>query len=423
MGNLKKIHYAWWIFLSTCIISLVGFGLVINTVGLFYDPVGKALGIGRGEVALMSTFQNVASAVTLLFAGKIMGKINIKVILSVAFAVIGLGLMSLSVGKSILQFYVVWTFIGIASPFAIMLPIPILLGNWFEKKLGTVMGFSLGISAIGGAVFNPIISTIITNNGWRTGYIISGAIVLIALLPLTLFVIKGKPQNGTLPYGHDEADNTNAQNIIEGLSFKEALKTPMFYLVAAAMIALQYVAGFVQHISAHIVNIGLPLTIGASVISGVMLGAAAGKISIGWCLDRFNNAVVIIIYGILGVIGWSGLVTANTSSLLIASGFSLGIGQGILLVSLPYFIRKFFGSKDYGNIYSIISMFGAAASAVAVSLDGAVFDSTGSYTVPLWTNVILYIAATVSIVFAIKLTRKVIKKNYDQFSKEEINNG
>lgn len=32
---MRKIHYGWWIFISTCVISLVGFGMVVDTVGLF----------------------------------------------------------------------------------------------------------------------------------------------------------------------------------------------------------------------------------------------------------------------------------------------------------------------------------------------------------------------------------------------------
>lgn len=406
---IKRFHYAWIIFICTCIISLVGFGLVINTVGLFYGPVCKAFNIGRGEVALMTTFQNIAAALTLAFAGKLMNKINIKVLLTSTYLVIGLGLMGLSMAHSIVPFYVTWALIGICEPFAILLPIPVLLGNWFEKNLGTVMGISLGISAIGGAVFNPIISSVITGSGWRTGYIVSGAIVLIAILPLTLFLIKFKPENGVQPYGHSENAASTAVNNDSGITLKQALKTPMFYLITLAMISLNYVAGFVQHISGHIVNVGLPLTVGASVISGVMLGAAAGKISIGWMLDKLNKSLVILIYGIFGIIGWGGLVVMKNASALVACGFILGIGQGILLVSLPYFIRKMFGSKDYSNIYSVISMFGAFASAAAVSIDGKIFDMTKSYAVPLWTNVALYVVSIMAIIISINITRRIIK--------------
>ncbi len=72
------------------------------------------------------------------------------------------------------------------------------------------------------------------------------------------------------------------------------------------MLALQFVSGSVQHISGHITSQGLPLTIGASVVSGVMLGAAAGKISIGFMLDRFNTRLTLLIYSLFGLLGWSG---------------------------------------------------------------------------------------------------------------------
>lgn len=32
--NQRSI-YAWWIFIVSCLISLIGFGLIVNTVGLF----------------------------------------------------------------------------------------------------------------------------------------------------------------------------------------------------------------------------------------------------------------------------------------------------------------------------------------------------------------------------------------------------
>lgn len=409
----KRFHYAWVIFICTCVLSLVGFGLVINTVGLFYTPLEKEFNIGRGEVALMSTFQNLAAAVTLLFAGKVMSKFNIKMVLGISYLVIGGGLISLSMMHSILPFYIAWTFIGIAQPFAIILPIPVLLGNWFEKSLGTVMGIALGISALGGAAFNPIISSIITSAGWRTGYVVTGAIVLVTMLPLALFVIKSKPKNGMHPYGHTENITVEKSGEETGILLKDARKTPEFYLLAFSMIALNYVAGFIQHISGHIVNVGLPLTIGASVVSGVMLGAAAGKICIGWMLDKFSHSVVIIIYSVLGAIGWGGLAAMKHSGILVSCGFILGIGQGILLVSLPYFIRRIFGQKDYSNIYSILSMFGAISSAAAVSLDGRIFDITKSYSIPLWMNAILYIASAFAIICAVQkaTAKKKAQKN------------
>ncbi|MBA1435268.1 MFS transporter [Bombilactobacillus bombi] len=410
---LRKIHYAWWIFLSTCIISLVGFGFIVDVIGLFFEPISASFHISRAGVSLMATFQNIACAITLLFAGKIMEKVNVKWLLTVCYMVVGLGFISLAFAKNIQQFYIVWTIIGIMQPFALTLSIPVLLGNWFKKYLGTVMGIALGLSAIGGSLFNPIISNIITNLGWRAGWIFEGIITLVTILPFTLFVIRYKPTGNVKPYGYEEVESVSDSNSEwEGVDIKQALKTPMFYLISFAMIALQWVAGLVQHVSPYVVSIKLPLTTGAAVVSGIMLGAAVGKASIGWFLDHFNNKIVIIVYSCFGILGWSSLMFFRALSLLVSSGFILGLGQGIMLVSLPYFIRKQFGAKDYNNILSIISMMGNFATAIAVSVDGKIFDITGSYNLPLTTNSILYILGGSAVVFSIYLSNKYFKKQH-----------
>lgn len=411
--NKQKQNYAWLIFIATCLISLIGYSLIINTVGLFYEPIGKSFNVSRTTVALMSTFQNIASAIVLLFAGKFMNKFGIKWSLTACFSIIGLCLISLSFAHSMIHFFIVWTIIGICQPFALLLSVPILLTNWFNRKLGTVMGFALGCSALGGAIFNPIISSIITSSGWRKGWLVEGLILLIVMIPTCLFIIKDKPNKSKnqFAYGSKEIEGKQNNNIVlSGFTFKEALKTPMLYLIIFAMIALQFVTGFVQHISAHTLNIGFSLSTGATVVSSVMLGAAIGKITIGYLLDRLNNLLVIIVYSLFGIIGWGGLIFANSSILLIISGLVLGLGQGILLVSLPYFIRKQFGLRDYSNILSIVNMFGAFACAFAISIDGMFFDKFNGYTIPLAINMLLYLLSGIALMVSIALSKSKNKK-------------
>ena len=353
--------FAWWVFIASCLISLVGFGLIVNTIGLFFEPISKSFHVGRASVALMTTLQNAAAAITLLFAGKIMTKLNLRWLLTFCFTAIGISILSLSVAQSLTHFYIAWIIIGICQPIAITLSIPVLLGNWFNEKLGTVMGIALGVSAFGGTIFNPIIGDIITNFGWRGG-----------------FLLREKPNKKHHAYG--KVKNI-PEKVLEttGISLKAALKTPVFYALAFAMLALQFVSGSVQHISGHITSQGLPLTIGASVVSGVMLGAAAGKISIGFMLDRFNTRLTLLIYSLFGLLGWSGEIFFKTSLPLIASAFILGLGQGVCLVALPYLIREEFGAKDYSTILSVINMAGAFAMSASVYLNGLLFDTTGSY--------------------------------------------
>ena len=396
--------FAWWVFIVSCLISLVGFGLIVNTIGLFFEPISKSFHVGRASVALMTTLQNAAAAITLLFAGKIMTKLNLRWLLTFCFATIGLSMLSLSVAQSLTHFYIAWIIIGICQPIAITLSIPVLLG--------TVMGIALGVSAFGGTIFNPIIGDIITNFGWRGGFICEGLLILGILVPAAVF-LREKPNEKHHAYG--KVKNI-PEKVLEttGISLKAALKTPVFYALAFAMLALQFVSGSVQHISGHITSQGLPLTIGAAVVSGVMLGAAAGKISIGFMLDRFNTRLTLLIYSLFGLLGWSGEIFFKTSLPLIASAFILGLGQGVCLVALPYLIREEFGAKDYSTILSVINMTGAFAMSASVYLNGLLFDTTGSYNFGWAINSAAFALSFIALFLTLKKTSNLsrIRRKY-----------
>lgn len=394
----KKSFYPWWIFVVCCFISMIGFGLLVNTVGLFFGPISNEFNVGRSSVALMTTLQNAMAAIALLVAGKVMEKVNLRLLLTISFAVIAVSMFSMAHAQSLPHFYIAWSIIGIFQPIAITISIPVLLSKWFNQKLGTVMGISLGLSAFGGMIFNPIIADIIAKTGWRTGFIAESLILAIFLVPMSLS-IKAEPNEKYPAYGIKE---NKKQAEVTGITLKEAIHRPVFYALVLAMILLQFVSGSVQHISGHVTNIGISPVQAATVVSGVMIGAAVGKISIGYLLDKMSSWIVLLIFTIFGVVGWSGLVIFNTSFLLVVSGFVLGLGQGFCLVALPYLIRTQFGNRDYSNILSIINMLGAFAMSLSVYLVGMVFDQTGSYNLGWMMNVGAYVVSFAAIFVTLK---------------------
>lgn len=59
--------------------------------------------------------------------------------------------------------------------------------------------------------------------------------------------------------------------------------------------------------------------------------------------------------------------------------------------------------SSYWDQLDIVSMFGAVASAIAVTAHGAVFDATGSYVPSLAGNVALYVVATACMVIGFRM--------------------
>lgn len=344
----------------------MGFGLIVNTPGLYFATLGKELSVSRAQIALASSIMAATGAITMLFAGRIMKRIDSRLLISLCIAATALIFFAQSFFGQLWQFYLSFGLIGIVYVIPISLAPSVLLANWFENKLGMVMGIALGLSGIGGTVFNPIVSSFITTLGWRTSYRITAIIIALCILPFSRFVFKFRPDEtrGEVAYGHTAVAVTKDDGIpaeLPGLTAKQAYRTPAFVLLV--------------------------------VVSGIMFGAAIGKATIGILLDKIHTKFVLALYGLLGLAGWGLMALVVTPTVATLSGFLAGLGQGVVLVALPWLIRKSFGQRDYSEILSIVSMFGAVTSAVAVTLHGMVFDVTGSYVPLLIGNVVLYVIA------------------------------
>ncbi|MCI1936245.1 MAG: MFS transporter [Bifidobacteriaceae bacterium] len=411
-----KSALPWLIFVGCCLMSFVGYGLIVNTSGLYFTSLESEFGVARTAVSLPVTIRDLIGALALSVAGLLMKRINAKVMLSTSVVVCGLSFIACSFLNAIWQFDVMFALIGISMVVPVMIAPAVLLSSWFAKKLGMVMGIALGLSGIGGAVMNPIIAAIIKGWGWRSGYLVTGILLMVLILPFTLFVAKWNPDPargefafGALvrPAGTRSSNAASAQNDSNpapasvslaanaGLDAKKAFRTPTFVFIVISMVLLQIVSGFVQHISSFEIARGLTLEQGAVVVTGIMIGAAVGKATIGMLLDKFRAEMVICSYVVVAVIGWIGVALIGVPAVAVVAGFLSGLGQGYLLVAIPWMIRQSFGPRDYSEILSIATMFSNATLALAVTIHGSIVDATGSYSASFILVVAVYVLATV----------------------------
>ena len=379
--------------------------MVVNTRGLYYQPLSEALGVPRAAFALTSSLSTLASIVGQIFAGRILKKVDSRLLLSICMGLLSISFVIASFGNQIWQFYAIYTIQGLLTVLPLNLAPNVLISNWFEDRFGMVMGIAGGLSGLGGTVFNPLVSSFITNFGWRASYQITAVVLAVCILPFTILVLKYRPNEakGEVAYGHGKVTKKATVKATDGLEMKQVLRTPTFALAVMVSVCLQFVAGLVQHVSGLEVARGLSLEQGALVVSGIMLGAFFGKTTIGMLLDRFKPELVVILYAIIGMSGWGLMGLAPNATVAVVSGVMAGIGQGVVLIALPWIVRQSFGPKSYGEILSVMGIFGSISSAVATTLHGVIFDVAGTYAPSLICDVILYIIATCLAVTAYRL--------------------
>ena len=383
-------HYAYAIVAACIAMTCLPCALVLSCAGIFFTPVSTFFGVPKATFTLYFSIVNLAMMVTLPVWGKVMSKTDLRVSLSVAAVLCGVGLLGVSASQAVWQCGAVLG-AGVA-PF-IYLAIPTLINAWCVKRVGFFVGLCMAFTGIGGVIFNPVGTALINSGaeGWRTAYLVFGIIVLVGTLPFTLLVVRNKPEDkGLVPYGANEAGSASdekggkaAAPANAGMSAPEAMRTPAFFALAAfcGVITLnqtiyQFLPSYAQSFSDT-----LPAVAAASGVlaSAAMAGQAVGKVLLGAINDKSVHLGVLLGIG-AGAVGVTVMwLVPGVLPLLLAGAFLFGVVYAMTTVQTPLLVRTVFGSADYANIYSRVSMVGSLMGTVAAVFWGFVCDSAGGY--------------------------------------------
>ena len=381
-------HYAYAIVASCIAITCLPCALVLSCAGIFFTPVSEFFGVPRASFTLYFSILNIMMMLTLPMAGNHLSKLDTRKVLSGATLLAGLGLIGMSRGNSMPWFYVCGAIMGVGMAPLIYLSVPTLINAWCVKRVGFFVGLCMAFTGIGGVIFNPLGTALIQSGpeGWRTAYLVFGLIALVGTLPFTLFVVRSKPEDkGLLPYGAGEVDDAAPAQAAEvtGVPAGVAMKTPAFYALAVFCGVITLNQTIYQFLASYATSFAdsLPAIAAASgvVASSAMAGQAIGKVVLGVINDK--SVKLGIFFGLgcgaLGVL----LMWFMPSPLivLLVGAFLFGVVYAMTTVQTPLLVRSVFGSADYTNIYSHISMVGSLMSAVAAVFWSFVIDSPGGF--------------------------------------------
>ena len=377
-------HYAYAIVASCIAITCLPCALALSCAGIFFTPVSEFFGVPRASFTLYFSIVNIMMMLTLPMAGNHLSRLDARKVLSGATILVSLGLFGMSFGNSMPWFYVCGAIIGVGIAPLIYLSVPTLINAWCVKNVGFFVGLCMAFTGIGGVIFNPVGTAIIQSGpeGWRMAYRVFGIISLVGTLPFTLFVVRSKPSDkGLLPYGAEEVTQKSeaATAAVEGVPADVAMKTPAFFALAVfcGIITLnqtiyQFLASYATSFEATLPQIAAASGV---VASAAMAGQAIGKVVLGIINDRSVRMGIFfgLACGVAGVVlMW---FMPSTLALLLVGAFLFGVVYAMTTVQTPLLVRSVFGSADYTNIYSRISMVGSLMSAVAAVFWSFVIDS------------------------------------------------
>ncbi|MCB1547911.1 MAG: MFS transporter [Hyphomicrobiaceae bacterium] len=381
-------YYGWIIVACVCCAGFARQGPAVATLSIFISPMTAEFGWSRTAISGAVSLGGLLAAFGSPLLGPILDRRGARLMLCSAVLVTGTAVMALSQTSSLVMFYVLFCLarMTFAGPFE--LGIYGALANWFVERRPLATSI-VTLAQMSGLVAMPLIAHVaMLHHGWRAGWLVVGAVVLVVgFVPNWLMMVRRPEDMGLVPdrrQTDNGADSRPAPPPEPAFTRAEAMRTPTFWLLSlftALIFPVQ--AGVSLHQAPHLIERGLDPTVAATVISAFSLTSAISGLAFGVIARRLPTALLLALSGgLLG--GGAGLmigVLAAPHAYLAAVVFGLGMG-GVLTI-LPVAWADYFGRSSFGAIRGAALTVQVLSQACGPVLSGVLRDWTGDYTLSL----------------------------------------
>jgi MFS family permease len=394
MPARKKIFYGWVILATTFLVMAVTGGGVYYAFGVFLKPMIDELAVSRGAGSVAFSISSICMAVSSPLIGVLVVRFGPRKVMVVGNVGLILSLMLMSQINQLWQLYLVFgILVGMSQSFSSFMPSMVIVNNWFVKRRALAMGITSCGVGVGTFVLAPLIRYLIEVVGWRMAWVFLGGVAtFFSLIPVLLFV-RTKPEDmGQHPDGDqivlEEKPALNSGRKADHTPIdwetKMALRTPALWLVAVFSFASLFTLNMIStHQVAHLEDIGMPPLIAAGALGLLAIVSAGGRLLGGALGDRFELRYVAAVVCVLQVAGLIIFINAKDLSLLYAYVIIYGPAYGAALVLTPAIVGAYFGRKNFPAIHGISSGLYQVIAATSPIIAGYIFDSVGSYRIPI----------------------------------------
>ena len=373
----QRWSYAWVILIVCMLIQAVPFGIAKNTLPQFISFVCEGEGFSLASFGTVFTVGVVISALVSPFIGRMFDNpaVNKKILFTVGGALAGGGFAMYAFCHSLPAFYGASAIVEVGCAIISSIGIPVMIQAWMPERRAMALGIAFAGGGIGNVVLQQIVPRMLERYGHGYTYLVLGVVSMAVAVPASLFFIRmpGKERSG-------ETDSDTSGKW--GYSFSELMKIPMFWVFAVGWIFVGlYVSGMTIQFMAYFVSLGYSTSARANIGSVFALFSIAGNIFGGAIFAKLGEKKGLTLAYALLIAGAVSLLLAPYSVLW---GYFFAVALGIAIYSYiigpSYLTASLFGSKYYGTIVGIVTIFFAMGFAVGSVVFGLVAKNGENYT-------------------------------------------
>ena len=377
-----------WFQLGASLVAMIMIANLQYAWTLFVNPLREGNGWTLAEVQWAFTVFILFQTWVQPLDGWLIDRLGPRGFITAAGLLCGLGWAGMGYATSIPMLYALYALAGTGAAFVYSGCIGGAL-KWFHDRRGFASGVIAAGFGGGTALFIPVISSIIANQGYREAFLYTGL-----LQGGVIFIVAQFLRHP--PHTAPASPAAKAATAKPQFTTAEMVRTPHF-LVMYSMFVMMAIGGLMVTAQAGpmAASWGLPiaaLTLAASVSP---LANAASRIFWGWASDKIGReksmiiAFVLQAAALLLVLGVGHLSAIWFATTLVLVYFTWGEIYSLF----PSLTGDYFGTKNATSNYAVMYTAKGVASIVGGGLAALLFERFGSWTAAFYGSAALALIA------------------------------
>jgi len=379
-----EFFYGWWIVLTAAVISFWG-GVGFYCITAFIKPVVDQFGWSYLEVSIAGSLRSVEIGLIAPFVGFLADRFGPRRVALAGGIIGGLGYIMLSLTNTLLVFYLGFFIYSIGLTGMGHGVTVTAVANWFRKRVGRAMGFTLAGYGLGG-IFLPIIVWMIGIYDWRTTLVVLGLATWVIVIPAAMFLRHRPEEMGLSPDGEKTVAETVPVEVrvkpaaADDFTVRRAVKTRAFWVLSVIFLVHMGVTSAVTlHAMPFFISVGLPPEMGAVIGMLIPITSIVGRLVFGWLGDKFGHRRVLFAAMVLQGVGLTFFAYGTQLWQFVVFLALYGPAFGGVFVGRPALQRDYFGRAAFGSIQGVLLAVTQVGGLTAPALAGWVFDVNKSY--------------------------------------------
>ena len=384
MARLRGVYYGWWMLAGAVVSVAIASGVSFWSFGLYVEPTEQEFGWSRAEVSGGFSIALLMSGFAAPPIGNWVDRYGPRRLIIIGASLTALTYLLLATTSELWQWYVYHSLNAVFRQMMFFIPFQTLVSRWFDRRRGIAVGVLATGFSLGGFAVVPIWRLVIDAVEWDGSFVVSGIVIAAVQVPLALFLLRDHPSDvGANVDGDRSRPATTARaRALTGVTVREAMRTPLFWLIAFALMAFFYgMFGWMIHAVPYYESVGVSPGWAAALVSLAAGGGIVSRLCFGFLADRIRSieAASVVLALFLG----SAMVTllATDGSVpgiaIFLALWIVGSGGGPMIE--PLLLTRSFGVAYFASILGVVAVIETSGQILSPAIAGAIFDATGSY--------------------------------------------